>query len=323
MKLKLSISNWIQLLAPHFFAILFLFFAKNTSEEVNGIFASLINLIYQFINIFFLPEGNITYLRCLVVANFYIVFLMIGILIPWESKEKTGRSFKTKHATFDEYRTVTTEPYVPESYIYFIIITFHILIVIFYVNTGKQVEYSTNDTKSIDSISAPINNEAISHSNFTESVSVSEEVFEPTTTNDKKYNIGQELDGGIIFQLNNDSTHGLIFYDNRNLLGLSDAKNWISEKNFRLPNIVELSLIVDNYNVFKDGCCFWSSEFANDINEKRNYKILCKTLKIDDKEVSIEEYDFIKCYNSYDQSIVLIQSDCNSYICQTIGIANF
>lgn len=160
-------------------------------------------------------------------------------------------------------------------------------------------------------------------SSYVDSTSNTNDSLQTTNIDFEKYQIGQDLNGGIVFQLNDEQTHGLIFYDSGNLLGIVDAKNWITEKNIRFASIDELSTIVNNHEVFKDKCCYWSSEFAYDIEEKQKYKIYCQTVKSNDREVSIEENDFIKCYNLYYKTIILIQSDCNSYQCQTIGVASF
>lgn len=154
MEFKLSTSNWIQLLSPQFLAVLFLLTSTDNIEENSNIFSGLINLIYQFVSLLILPEGNITYFRCLAVANFYIILLMIASILPHEYKVKTGRSFESKHARFDEYKTVKAGPsYVPDNYIYFVILLIHILIIVLYFKTGSHIISNNNEntTTVIDS----------------------------------------------------------------------------------------------------------------------------------------------------------------------------
>jgi hypothetical protein len=194
-------------------------------------------------------------------------------------------------------------------------------------NPCSKVEIKASEVPvCVDSTYISPNTDAVPETyqtSYTDTTNISSDTIQSANIDIQKYQIGQELDGGIVFQLNDEQTHGLIFYDTGNLLGIVEAKNWILEKNIRFASIDELSTIVNNYEVFKDKCCYWSSEFAYDIEEKQKYKILCRTVKSNDREVSIEDYDFIKCYNLYDKTIILIQSDCNSYQCQTIGVASF
>lgn len=203
----LSTANWFQILAPQFLAILFLIIATDNKEEDLNIFSGLINLIYQFVSLLILPEGNITYFRCLVVANFYILLLMIASILPHEYKVKTGRSFESKHARFDEYKTVKAGPsYVPDNYIYFVILLIHILIIVLYFKLGNHVVSNNNEnaTSVIDSTNqAPIEVSASSYQesnidttanyqNENESIDYSSTDENPNPDNDESMSYSQE-----------------------------------------------------------------------------------------------------------------------------------
>lgn len=142
MKIKLSIWNWIQLLIPQLIAIIFLSFAKSNSGNV---LVLVIKILYHLIDLF-LPNGDFTFFRCLAVSS---IIMVICMLAPFASRQvKTGRSFKTKHATYEEYHTVDSK-FQADSMNYFYIMLFHILISVFYYYTIDKTENKSDGNDKI------------------------------------------------------------------------------------------------------------------------------------------------------------------------------
>ena len=158
----------------------------------------------------------------------------------------------------------------------------------------------------------------------TSSSYISNDTLQSTDNVDVKYEIGQELNGGIIFQLNEDQTHGMVFYDTQEVMNFEEANKWCLNNNYRLPTINELVNILNKFSVSKDELNYWSSELASN-EDKSKYAIICRTTKVDGNEVSVEDYDFIKCYDYYYKKINLIQNNYCSKTknCNIIGILDF
>lgn len=155
----------------------------------------------------------------------------------------------------------------------------------------------------------------------TSSSNISNDSIQSTNIIDEKYQIGQKFEGGTIFQLNDDETHGLVFYDSKTPNDFKEANIWCSNNNYRLPSIDELINIVNNFEVSKEKSNYWSTEFASD-DEKRIHPILCRTTKINGIDVSVEDFEFVKCYDRYEKTISLIQKNCDC-MCNTIGVMSF
>jgi DNA-directed RNA polymerase subunit RPC12/RpoP len=102
-KFKLSVTNWIQLLSPQIFAIIFLNVVGSESKNIIALF---FEVIYLTIDLF-LPQGIFSYWRCLSISNIIIILLMIAPFLSYQ--RKTGRSFHTKYGKIDEYETVESK----------------------------------------------------------------------------------------------------------------------------------------------------------------------------------------------------------------------
>lgn len=252
---------------------------------------------------------------------------MVAIILPGEYKQKTGRSFETKHARFDEYRTVKVDPYVPDSVNYFLIILLHIIIIVLYFKIGNHgiSNYNENTTPVIDSIiQGPVE---VAPSDYQETYidslsnrndSLSYDYSSNDENNLDKYYIGQDLHGGVIIQLNEDKTGGLLLYDAKIEMNFKDAIDWCSNLNLRLPSVEEFELISNNYNIVKDyNTYYWSSELANE-NDKESLGIICQVTTYKNG-AKVVENDYVKCYNEL-RKIRLNNYECK---CYTFGIKSF
>lgn len=158
----------------------------------------------------------------------------------------------------------------------------------------------------------------------TSSSYISNDTIQSTNVIVEKYEIGQELNGGIIFQLNEDQTHGLVYFNSDVVMNFEEANKWCLNNNYRLPTIDELTNILNMFPVSKEELNYWSSELASN-EDKSKYNIICRTTKVDGNEVSLEDSEFIKCYDYYYKKIRLIQNNyCSeSKNCNTLGIISF
>jgi len=200
-----------------------------------------------------------------------------------------------------------------------------VLVCFFYFKNKYDKPVFTENEATVDS--TYVSEEPENYDNYedyseTSSSNISDESIQSTDVIDNTYQIGQDYEGATIFQLNEDKKHGLAFYESKMLINFKEANNWCSNNNYRLPSTDEIITILNNFEISNEKSFFWSSELATD-NEKRNYTILCRTTKVNGKDVSVEDYDFVKIYDNYEKNIKLTQNDCESYKCNTIGIVSF
>jgi uncharacterized protein (TIGR02145 family) len=259
MKLRLSTWNWIQLLLPQLIAVVFLFVGESTSESIMVLFFKIIYLLFDF----FLPNGDFSYWRCLAAAS---IAMVLGMIAPFMSyKEKTGRSFKTKHATYDEYRTVESK-FQADSMNYFYIMLLHILIVVVYYYTADKTEDKINldnTLKTEESINSEGEGSYSSDSNSSSSnESDSLNVDSDNYSNEGNYQNDADQEGNFNINESSTITIGDQIWLNRNFDSktfsngdeIPQAKNeqeWIDFYEKRLPCWGYLHFDNSNQNVGK------------------------------------------------------------------------
>lgn len=172
----------------------------------------------------------------------------------------------------------------------------------FFIFKNHQTSPNAEAAQDTTHVEAPVNSQDIPQTDYVDTTNISNDTVYSSEINDDKYTIGQELNGGVVFQLNDEKTGGLIFYDSENSLSLNESKIWLNERNLRLPTIVELKAIVNTYNVTKKEYWFYSSEFAYNI-EKNKLQKLAWTSQGDE---TIEDIIFVKIFDYRTEEVWLI-----------------
>ncbi|MBU3661140.1 MAG: hypothetical protein FGM14_14800 [Flavobacteriales bacterium] len=153
-----------------------------------------------------------------------------------------------------------------------------------------------------------------------------DEVYaEPTQSTIRTFEIGERIDGGIVVELDETGSHGIIMYSLNRLQNYNEAANTLSKNNLRLPTIQELVRFSKNRNLFNEleisdrATFFWTSslpvtEELNSGFSKHYYS------NFENRQTNENQVSFVKCLNPFTDELKLVD---DRMLGNSIGLKEF